>query len=96
MLLTGAPALGAGNDLNCHVGFCSDPYGYTKDYRRARLGVELGRVFFLQPFPSPWFEEDRHSIISSALFTDLVDDFVGDSHVQIVLVIFYCEELWLI
>ncbi len=56
------------------------------------MGIELGRVFVLQLLKSLWFEEDRYSIISSAEFTDLVDDFGGDSHVPIVLVIFCCEE----
>jgi hypothetical protein len=58
------------------------------------LGVELWRVFRLQLVPSRRLEENRHGIILAAEFGDLVDDFVGDSRVPIVLAIFCHVELW--
>lgn len=79
--------------MHLHAGFRGDPYGQAEDGWRTRLGVELWRVFRLQLVPGQWLEEDRHGVVSSAELGDLVDDFVGDPHVPIVLAIFCCEEL---
>ncbi len=52
------------------------------------MGIEMWRVFFLQLPPSPWLEEDRHGIVSSAQLDDLLGNFVADFHPYIVMVTF--------
>ena len=43
----------------------------------------MGRVFGLQLLPGRWLKDDRHGVVSSTKHSDLVDEFVGDFHEDI-------------
>ena len=85
----GSPRLlGSRDDLYLRESFRRDPDGQPEDGWWGRLGIEMWRVFFLQLLPSPWLEEDRHGIVSSAQLNDLLGNFVADPHLYIVVVTF--------